>query len=101
MGKRSALHDTFCKILGSRNAYFQPPSSVRMNYPAIVYKLEDVPTTYADDGVYLANRKYLVTLIDSDPDSKFVDKLLRLPYSQFVRSYKSDNLNHFIFNIYY
>jgi len=34
--RRLKLHEILCGILNTRNAYFQPPESVKMNYPAIV-----------------------------------------------------------------
>jgi hypothetical protein len=53
-----------------------------MNYPAIVYGLEDIENTFADDGVYLSQRKYSVTVIDEDPDSPIVCKVAVLPTCQ-------------------
>ena len=38
MKTRYELHEFLCEILGSRNVYFQPPESVKMKYPAIVYE---------------------------------------------------------------
>ena len=43
--RRLELHEILCTILGSRNVYFQPPESIKMNYPAIVYGLDDMQTT--------------------------------------------------------
>lgn len=99
--RRLQLHEILCRILGSRNVYFQPPESVKMNYPAIVYSLADIDNDYADDGVYLSHRRYKITLIDKDPDSIFIDKLAALPGIKWNRPYQSDNLNHSVFNYYY
>lgn len=97
--RRLMLHETLCDILGSRNSYFQPPETVNMKYPAIVYGLDDIPSTHADNGVYLRCRKYRLTLIDHDPDSEIVGKIADLPYCAFNSSYQKDNLNHFVFTI--
>ena len=107
MSRRLKLHNALCDILSCPNkgpecrAYFQPPSSVKMKYPAIVYALEDIENTFADDGVYLSHRKYLVTVIDKNPDSSFIDAVAKLPTCRFVRHYKSDNLNHYVFTLYF
>ena len=107
MSRRLKLHNALCDILSCPNkgpecrAYFQPPSSVKMKYPAIVYALEDIENTFADDGVYLSNRKYLVTVIDKNPDSSFIDIVAKLPTCRFVRHYKSDNLNYYVFTLYF
>lgn len=99
--RRFLLHEIFCEILGTRNAYFQPPESVKMNYPAIVYGLDGIENTYANDGVYLSHRRYSVTVIDKNPDSEIVGKVAELPRCKFNRSYQKDNLNHYVFTLFY
>lgn len=101
MEKRLELHELLCEILGSRNVYFQPPESIKMRYPAIVYSLEDISTKHANGNNYMITKKYMVTAIDSDPDSAIVEKMLTLKMCSFDRSYTSDGLNHYIFEIYY
>lgn len=99
--RRLELHEILCGILGSRNVYYQPPESVRMNYPAIVYELDDIKSLYANSGVYLFKHIYQIALIDKDSDSVFVDKLAALLTCKFVRHYKTENLNHWVFNLHY
>lgn len=101
MASRLDLQTELERILGSRNVYFQPPSSVRMQYPAIVYSRKDVDGRFANDKVYRKLPCYEMILIDKNPDSTFVDKLLDLQYCSFDRHYESDNLNHDVFTIYY
>lgn len=101
MPSRLNLQTELETILGSRNVYFQPPSSVRMQYPAIVYSRKDIEKRPANDGAYRKLPSYEVILIDKNPDSKFVDKILDLPYCSFDRHYESDNLNHDVFTLYY
>ena len=101
MSDRLNLQTELETILGSRNVYFQPPSSVRMQYPAIVYSRKDIEKRSANDGVYQKLPSYEVILIDKNPDSKFVDKILELPYCSFDRHYESDNLNHDVFTLYF
>ncbi len=101
MQRRLELHEILCGILGSRYVYFQPPESVKMTYPAIVYSLADMPNVHANDGVYLYGNRYEVIVIDKNPDSEFKDKIIELPTCRFDRSYTSDNLNHFVFSLYY
>ena len=100
MHNRIELHEKFCDILGSRNVYFQPPESVKLAYPAIVYSLSRVRKFDANDKGYRIVPCYETILIDKNPDSPYVSKILELSYSSFDRSYVSDNLNHFSFTIY-
>lgn len=101
MASRLKLHETLCEILGSRHVYYQPPASVQMQYPAIVYSLDDLYTDHADDSKYRMIHRYQVTLIDKNPESEFIDKIVALPYCDYDRRYTADNLNHDIFTIYY
>lgn len=101
MASRTDLQSLLESLLGSRNVYFQPPASVRMKYPAIVYSREDIENDFADNSVYAQRRKYRVTVIDGDPDSEIVTKVSRLPTCNFDRNFKSDNLNHDVFTLYF
>lgn len=101
MASRLELHEKLCTILGSRNVYFQPPASVRLNYPAIIYFRKDIDNRYADDLVYKQDTAYDVTVIDSNPDSEIVVEVSRLPTCRFDRNYKADNLNHDVFTLFY
>lgn len=101
MNRREELHEILCEALGSRNVYFQPPESIKMKYPAIVYSRDDIDNSFANDSVYMQSLAYSVTVIDSDPDSEIVAKVSRLPRCQYDRHYKADNLNHDMFTIYY
>lgn len=101
MPSRLELQTTLEGILGSRNVYFQPPSSVRMQYPAIVYSRKDMEKRSANDCAYRKLPSYEVILIDKNPDSKYVEKIFDLPYCSFDRHYESDNLNHDVFTLYF
>ena len=101
MSDRLELQTRLEEILASRNCYFQPPASVRMNYPAIVYSLSSLDDLRADDGRYRSLKQYEVILIDKDPDSELFNKILELPYCSFSRFYTADNLNHWVFNLYH
>lgn len=98
---REALQTLFEELLGSRNVYFQPPESVKLNYPCIVYERSDIRTKSANNKLYLKHKQYMVTYIDEDPDSEIPDKLLELEYCSFVRHFTADNLNHDVFALYF
>ncbi|MEY8515328.1 hypothetical protein AALC25_00100 [Lachnospiraceae bacterium 29-84] len=101
MGDRATLHEALCRALGSRNVYYQPPASVVMHYPAIVYSRSDIGNRFADDTVYAQSHSYDVTVIDSDPDSDVVARVSLLPMCRFQRHFEADNLNHDVFVLYY
>lgn len=101
MNRRLELSALLRNTLGSDNVYFQPPETIKMKYPAIVYSLDNIQNVHADDGVYLSHRRYSVTLIDRNPDSIIIERLSALSMCQFNRHYTSDNLNHFVFTLYF
>ena len=101
MSSRLELHEVLCDILGSRNVYYQPPESIKMKYPAIVYSRNRIDNTFANDSVYTQQKSYSVTVIDEDPDSKIVEAVSKLPTCRFSRHFTSENLNHDTFIIYY
>lgn len=98
---RLEFHEVLCSLIGNRNVYFQPPASVRMKYPCLVYSLSDVDNKKADDISYLTSKQYSVTAIDTDPDSDIWEKLIELPYSRLNRTYTADNLNHWVVTVYF
>lgn len=83
------------------NVYFQPPSNVQMDYPAIVYQRDTANTTYADNVKYRNHIRYDLTLITRDPDESIWDQLVALPMCAHQRFYVADNLNHDVFTIYH
>lgn len=101
MASRLQLQTELEELLGSKNVYYQPPASVRMKYPAIVYSRENIENEHADDNVYMQKHFYQVIVIDEDPDSEIVSKVSKLPACRFDRHYAADNLNHDVFTLYY
>jgi hypothetical protein len=101
MGSRLDLQTKLETLLGNQNVYYQPPASVRMNYPAIVYSRSNIENRHADDDVYMQAYFYEVIVIDEDPDSEVVENISKLPGCRFDRHYTSDNLNHDVFTLYY
>lgn len=101
MGQRIDLHEVLIGVLGARNVYFQPPESIKLIYPCIIYGWSSNDTKFADDGPYFHKRRYTVTVIDKNPDSEIPDKLARLQLCVLNRCYIADNLNHYVFTLYY
>lgn len=101
MATRVDLQNVLEELLGSRNVYYQPPESLKMNYPAIVYTRKTIDNSYANNSVYKQNYAYEITVIDKNPDSEIVNKISKLPTCRFDRHFKSDNLNHDVFTLYY
>lgn len=84
-----------------QKVYFQEPTNVAMKYPCIVYDLDEVETSYADNKPYRRVKRWKITVIDEDPDSDIWEKVAALPMCAFDRKYKADNLHHFVLNLFF
>jgi len=98
---RLQLHEELCDVLGSRNVYFQPPESVKIKYPAIIYHVENIDQKFANNMTYNKDRAYLLILVHPDPDNDIIEKLLfSFPKIRFDRAYDSDNMHHYVYVLY-
>lgn len=98
---RLQLQSLLESILGTRNVYFQPPPTMTMQYPCIVYHRDNALTDFAGNVPYHFTKRYQVTYISDDPDSVVIDKVAALPMSTYVRWFAAGNLNHDVFNLYF
>lgn len=101
MPSRLELQTLLETLIGSRNVYFQPPPTLTLNYPCIVYSLDKVKTGFGDNKPYIHDKRYRVISIDKNPDSTIPDKIAELPKCVFDRPYSADNLNHNAYILYY
>jgi len=99
MKKREDLHKllkTYCP-----NVYYQPPESLKLKYPCIIYAREKLTTQKADNSKYLIHCSYSMRYVSKEPDDPTVTELLLLPFCEHSRHYVADNLHHDSFTIYY
>lgn len=83
--------------------YYQPPSTIKMHYPCIVYNRDVDKVFSADNGYWSSTRKYVLTCVTDDPDSDMLDMIVRhFPMCRPSTSpYVMDNLYHFVASLYY
>lgn len=101
MGTRIDLHNVLVEILGSDNVYFQPPEGFRLSYPCIIYEYDLLESDYASNKSYVTRRKYFVTCIDKDPESRIPYDIIALQSCRHEKRFVSDNLYHDTFVLYY
>lgn len=102
MASRLNLHEELCGLLGSRNVYFQPPASVKLQYPCIKYSLAGIDSKKANNQIYNSTNRYEIIVIDRDPDSDTHNKILHhFKRCSFDRPYVADNLYHKVLTLYY
>jgi hypothetical protein len=85
----------------TEHVYFQPPTNIQMQYPCIVYSRDGTSSGYANNELYRHAARYQVTVVDRDPDTEIAGKVEALRYSAFDRFFAADDLNHYVFNVYF
>lgn len=99
MAPRLQLHNLLLEI--TEHVYFQPPSNIAMQYPCILYTRDASHSEHADNRPYLHAKRYQVTVVDRDPDSPLPDLVGALPLCAFDRTFVADELNHWVYNLFF
>lgn len=100
--RRLTLQSLLKEIPKVREVYFQPPEDIKLKFPCIIYKWDRMKEIRADNTLYNSRRGYSVTIVDQNPDSTIpIDFQKEFPLASFDRSYVSDNMNHWIYNLYW
>ena len=100
--KRAELNDKLIEILGSGNVYFEPPETVKLSYPCIVYERSAGDTDFANNMPYRFQMRYSLTVINRDVESPILSRLsMSLPSIVFDRHFVTDGLHHDVFSVYY
>lgn len=85
---------------GNPAVYFQPPSNVRMSYPAIRYERSNIDNRTADNNTYTQHYQYQITVIDANPDSEVLKEVALIPNIVYNRHFTANGLNHDVFELY-
>lgn len=97
----SELQALLKALEGVRDAYIQAPTE-GMEYPCIMIERGSPSSVWqADNGTYYLKKAYTITVIDRAPDSPIPDLVEGLQYVQFDRFFRTDGLNHFVFQMFF
>ena len=101
MDKRLKLQSELEKLVGE-NVYFQPPASIRLVYPCVIYNLAVGDIRRADNTIYTYTSRFELLFIFKQPNMEIVEKVMRtFTMCSISRIYIADNLYHYAFNLYY
>ena len=92
----SQILHTFCN-----NVYFQPPANKKLDFPCIIYKLDNLNVVFADNGAYRIMDEYHVTYVTRDPDDENIRKIATLPLCKMTGTASPENLHHSYYTLYY
>lgn len=101
MASRADLQVLLTSLIGSNNVYYQPPESIMLRYPCVVYRINKIQSIYADNIPYCMSTQYELTIMTRDPDSSLPKTILELVTARHERSFASDGLNHTIITLFY
>ena len=101
MASRLELQTKLEELFESKNVYYQPPESLKIKYPAIIYSRSRIDKRSADNTSYITTNCYELTVIDKRPDNEVIKKLLKLPMCSHSSHFISDGLNHDVLTLYY
>jgi len=93
--------DAELRAIAGNNVYFQPPESLKINYPAIKYRLKSPSHIHADNINYITHRRYEIIVIDKNPDSLLVEQINNFRTCSCINTYSKDGLNYTVFELYY
>ena len=100
MADRIDLQSLLEELLGSKNVYYQPPESVKIQYDAIRYSKKQIAVSHANEGKYSMRDCYELIVIARRPNHSVIKKLPALPYYSYHRHYVPDILFHDVLTIY-
>lgn len=84
-----------------KRVFYRAPS-FGVKYPCIMYDLSGERNRYSCNKEYNRKRKWIITIVDTDPDSEIPEKIKeKFMYYQFDRVFIADGLNHFVCTLYY
>lgn len=101
--RRLLLQSKLKTILGSEHVYFQPPKSIMLTYPCIVYSRSPQSVRWANNKPYTIHQRYTLTYITKDPDDPLITTILEA-FGEMIRPdrfFVSDNLYHNNFNLFF
>lgn len=89
--------DTLCD-----HCYFQPSTNASLKYPCIVYEVNTIDSTKADNKNYINYTVYKLTHIYKSPSSELREKILStFDFIKLDRPFKSDGLYHDVYTLYF
>ena len=102
MKSRIELQEKLEKVLGSSNVYFQPPSNIKMKYPAFVYELSGEHVNKANNKRYIIYNKYTLTHIYQSVRNDLKEVIMNaFDFVEYDRRLVADGLYQDVYTIYW
>lgn len=83
------------------HVYFQPPGGHSLEYPCIIYALNDISKKSANNRTYKMDDEYTITYITRNPDDDVIHGIAELPMCSMSSVFTSENLHHYRYTLYF
>lgn len=109
MGTRLQLQAELQSLLGTSDktgiearCFFQPPESLKLTYPCIIYSTIRPDIIRADNLIYRRVDAYSVTYLTYDPDDPLIKGIEdHFLMCRLIRTNRANGLNHYHYDLYY
>lgn len=91
------LADVMSSCGETPHLYFQPPETVKLQYPCVIYQFKTLTSLYADNDPYRFSVSYDVTYITRSPTSSVPAAMAKRHAMAFDRYYVAENLHHYAY----
>lgn len=99
MDDQQILHEKLVAAFPGVQPYFTPGSQLTLSYPCIVYDVETLRVTYAEDVPYVIGTIFEVTMIAPIPGYSDKKQMFRIPYTEHLRTFTTDDLVHDVYRV--
>lgn len=97
---RLSLHSELVSLCN--HVYYNPPESLKLEYPCIVYAQEPPDVRKADNKRFIVTNKWQLVVISKDVDYDLAETIAEhFEKCAISRIYKADNLQHWSLTLYY
>lgn len=103
MATRLTLQQKLSDIFETSNVYFNPPETLKLNYPCVIYSRENGRSLRADNISYIFKLKYQIMYIGKDvnPEALIKKAMISFKTIEYDRHYFSNGLSYDVFNLYW
>ena len=99
---RLDLHREFVDLFAPNKVYYEPPETLKITYPCIIYGRDYIKLDKADNFNYIKSNRYQLMIIDRNSDNKVIETILdHFSSSSYDRHYIADGLHHDVITLYY
>lgn len=98
------LRDKLYLIHNTENVYYDPPNGITMEFPCFRFELNNYDIRNADNRAYTQKARWAITYITRDVEEiedVAKEMLDNFKYCHFDTSYRAENLQHAVFNLYF